>query len=374
VSAAGRGCWVVAGGGTGGHVTPALALAERIAERGHPVLVLGGQRGLEARLVPAAGFELVTLPARQMMGRSLARRLAALPVLARACASAWRVLGRRRAQIVLSVGGYASVPAVVAGLLRRLPVALVEPNAVPGRANLAAARRARRIFVGFEATAERFARRVGRDRVEVTGVPLRRALVQAFAQPGPRRTPAPPLRLLIFGGSQGAHQINQALCEIAPRLDPEQVELFHQTGEADRDAVAAAYAAAGLRAEVVAFESDMPARYRWADLALCRAGALTVAELALAGCPALLVPYPFAADDHQTANARALAEVGAARVLDGRSLSSEALHQALAELLADPARISEMAARASALARPRAAERIVEACASLLPGSSGGTA
>ncbi len=356
--------WAVAGGGTGGHVTPALALAERIAARGDEVTIFGTERGLEARLVPEAGFALETLPGRQMMGRGIVSRLLALPVLAVACASAWRILGRRRIEIVLSVGGYASVPAVLAAVLRRLPVVLVEPNAIPGRANRYAARLARRIFVHFDVAAARFGG--CRDRVDAPGIPLRSALVEAFAGEHERRVPQPPFRLLIFGGSQGARQLNEAMMEAAPTLDPSSLEIFHQTGVADRERVAEAYAKAGLRAEVVAFETNMPQRYRWADLALCRTGALTVAELEMAGLPALLVPYPYAADDHQRANALALEQAGAARVLPKGPLSGADVAAAIAECFADPEALAGMGARAARLARRDAAERIVSESARLI--------
>jgi UDP-N-acetylglucosamine--N-acetylmuramyl-(pentapeptide) pyrophosphoryl-undecaprenol N-acetylglucosamine transferase len=246
---------------------------------------------------------------------------------------------------------------------------LVEPNAVPGRANRAAARFARRIFVGFDAAAEVFARSVGRERLSTAGIPLRSALVEAFGRQAARRVPAPPFRLLVFGGSQGARQINEAMIEAAPSLDAQRLEIFHQTGEADRERVAAAYTAVGLRAEVVAFEPDMPTRYRWADLALCRAGALTVAELAMAGLPALLVPYPYAADDHQLANARALADAGAARVLAARPLPTPDVVKAIGGAFANPAELQAMSARAAKLARPDAAERIVQECAALVSDS-----
>jgi UDP-N-acetylglucosamine--N-acetylmuramyl-(pentapeptide) pyrophosphoryl-undecaprenol N-acetylglucosamine transferase len=343
-----------------------LAVAERIRARGDEVVVLGSERGLERRLVPQAGFELVTLPSRQIMGQSGGARLRALPAMAAAGAAAWRVLGRRSSQIVVSVGGYASVPAVAAATARRLPVTLVEPNAVPGRANRAAARFAKRIFVQFDAAAEVFAQLRGAGRVRVAGIPLRTSLVEAFAGTASRRAPEPPYRLLVFGGSQGARQINEAMIEAAPALDRTQLEIFHQSGEVDRERVARAYAGAELRAEVVAFEPDMPARYAWADLALCRAGALTVAELALAGLPALLIPYPYAADDHQLANARALADAGAARVLDARPLPTRDLTLALRAALADPMELAAMGRKAGSLARPDAAERIVEECAALL--------
>jgi UDP-N-acetylglucosamine--N-acetylmuramyl-(pentapeptide) pyrophosphoryl-undecaprenol N-acetylglucosamine transferase len=346
-------------------VTPALALAERIAARGDRVVVMGGRRGLETRLVPQAGFELLALPARPLVGRGLAASLLALPVNAAACASAWSALGRLRARLVVSVGGYASVPAVIAAAARRIPLALVEPNAVPGRANRVAARFARACFAGFEETARRLEASAP-GRVRVTGIPLRRALVAAFDGAAERRVPAPPHRLLVFGGSQGARQINDAMIEIAPGLDPREIEIFHQTGEADRERVAAAYSRAGLRAEVVAFEPEMPRRYRWADLAVCRSGALTVAELAMAGLPALLVPFPHAADDHQRANARALASAGAARVLESRPLAAAELARALREAFEKPAELAAMGRAAARAARPDAAERIVAECAALL--------
>lgn len=356
----------MAGGGTGGHVTPALALAERIRARGDRVVLLGSPHGLETRLVPAAGFELLTLPAAQVMGRGPLARARALLEIGRGVLAARRVLREQRSEIVVSVGGYASVPAACAALLGGLPLALVEPNAEPGRANRLVARFARRLFVQFERAARRLAR-PGDARVATLGIPLRAELVRAFEQAPPRRAPAAPFGLLVFGGSQGARQLNDAMVELAPRLRELPLRIVHQTGESDRERVAEAYAGSGVQAEVVAFAYDMPRRYREADLALCRSGALTVAELAMAGLPALLVPYPFAADDHQTANAAALAEAGAARILDARPLRSEQVLDAIRSLCADPEALRAMSEAASKLARPDAAPRIVEACATLLP-------
>jgi UDP-N-acetylglucosamine--N-acetylmuramyl-(pentapeptide) pyrophosphoryl-undecaprenol N-acetylglucosamine transferase len=357
-------CWVIAGGGTGGHVTPALAVAERARARGDEVLVLGGTRGLEGRLVPEAGFELIALPAPPLARSGLAARLRALPALAAACASAWRILGRRQADIVVSVGGYASVPAVVAAVLRRIPIALVEPNAIPGRANRLAARAAARIFVQFREAADVLPA-AARARVELCGTPLRSALAERFRGATRERSRPPPLHLLVFGGSQGAHQINEAMAAIAARLDSARFEVFHQCGASDVEFVAEAYRKTGLRAEVVAFEPDMPRRYAWAHLALCRSGALTVAELALAGLPALLVPFPHAADDHQSANARALAGLGAAKVLSPRPLDPETLLSELTALAAEPAALAAMSRAAAAFAKPDAAEFVVASCAAL---------
>jgi UDP-N-acetylglucosamine--N-acetylmuramyl-(pentapeptide) pyrophosphoryl-undecaprenol N-acetylglucosamine transferase len=366
--------WVIAGGGTGGHVTMALALGEEIARSGDEVLFVGSSRGLEARLVPAAGFELALLPSLPFAGMGFLARAGALAAGAGAALAAARLLRQRRSQIVLSVGGYASAPAAAAAALLRLPLALVEPNAVPGRSNRAVARFARRIFTAFAAAAPRFERNRpgagsaaggGFARVETTGAPLRRALLEAFAAAAPRRVPAPPFRLLVAGGSQGARQLNDAMLEALPELDRLRLEVFHQTGAADRARVAAAYEKAGLRAEVVDFDPELPSRYRWADLALCRAGALTVAELALAGLPALLVPYPYAADDHQRANARELEQAGAARLLDPAEFGGKRLLESLGALLERPEQLLEMGARARERARPDAARRIVASCRAL---------
>ena len=359
--------FAVAGGGTGGHVVPALALAEQIRARGDSVILIGSTRGLESRLVPQAGFELATLPAGQVMGRSAAARASAALAIALGTLGAARLLRQRRIELVLSVGGYASVPTILAAVALRIPIALVEPNAQPGRANRLAAKFARRIFVHFDEAAKRLAPSGG-TRVRSLGVPVREALIRAFHDAPPRRTPRAPLRLLVFGGSQGARQLNDAMIALAPRLDPARFEIVHQTGEADRARVADAYAATSLRAEVMAFEPQMPRRYREADLALCRSGAMTVAELALAGLPALLVPYPFAADDHQTANARALVTAGAARLLPAKTLTPEDVLRSLDELSAQPEKLREMGLAAAKLARPDAAERIVDACLALLRG------
>ena len=193
---------VIAGGGTGGHVTPALALAERFVARGHSVRILGSQRGLETKLVPAAGFELVALPARQLIGRSRTEQLRTLLTLPGVVLAARRALREFGAECVISVGGYAAAPAVLAAALSPIPVALVNTDALPGRTTLLAARFARRIFVGFESAKTAFRSRGDQQRVQCLGIPLRRALVDAFAAAPPRRVAATPFRVLVFGGSQ----------------------------------------------------------------------------------------------------------------------------------------------------------------------------
>ncbi len=357
--------WIIAGGGTGGHVTPALALGEALRRRGDEILFVGSERGLESKLVPDAGFELEVLPSEQVMGRNFFGRIRGALTILSSALRARGVLKRFGADAVISVGGYAAMPAALAARLTRRPLFLVEPNAIPGRVNKLTARFARTVFVGFES-----ARALLPPKTETicVGVPLRRALYRAFETRPARRVPTTPLRVFVFGGSQGARQLNDVVPEALSRLRKKSVEVFHQTGEADRAIVEARYAELGLPAEVVAFEYDMPKRYAWADLAICRAGALTVSELALAGMPAILVPYPFAADDHQAANARALEEAGAARRLEARPLDVNALAQAVAELVTTPGRLVLMQEAAEGLARPFAADDVIEHCAARIEG------
>ena len=360
--------WVIAGGGTGGHVTLALALGEEIVRRGEQVLFIGTDRGFEAKLVPQAGFDLVLLPARQVMGRNLiGSALGALSLVTSALPAA-RTLRRVRADAVLSVGGYAAMPAILAAAALRIPIALLEPNAIPGRVNRLAARLARDVFVGFEATKSHLGSAA--SRAECVGIPLRRGLIERFAGAGTRRKPASPFRILVFGGSQGARQINDAMIAALPELSPLPIEIFHQTGENDRERVEAAYREAGVRAQVVAFEPNMPERYGWADIAICRSGAITVGELALAGLPSILIPYPYAADDHQAANAAALEAAGAAIRIDSRDLDPEVIVDALCKWFEAPERLGAMSEAAFGLARPNAAAAVIDACSERLEASA----
>jgi UDP-N-acetylglucosamine--N-acetylmuramyl-(pentapeptide) pyrophosphoryl-undecaprenol N-acetylglucosamine transferase len=376
--------WIIAGGGTGGHVTPALALGETLRDAGEPVRFIGTRRGLEQRLVPDAGFELLALDSRPIVGRSIAQRIHAFYALLGATFRAGRSLREFGADLVISVGGYASVPAALAALLTGTPVVLVNTDATPGAANRMLARFARRVFVGFEGGRAAFASSTREERIRVAGVPLRKDLVSEFRDAGcraprpepsggpvePGAQPQGPAHLFIFGGSQGARQINDAMIQALPRLDPARIQVVHQTGEADRDRVEAAYAGAAFEAEVIAFEPDMPSRYRWADLVLCRAGAISVAELALAGRASLLVPLAHVGGGEQFANARELEQAGGARVLDSRALTAGGLVEALEALLCDPSQLRRMGENASKLARPEASRRIIEECRSLLAEAS----
>jgi len=353
--------FAIAGGGTGGHVTMALALGEAFRERGLSPLFIGAERGFEARWVPDAGFELVTLPAQPVAGRSWWGRARGAVALLRCTVAALRTLRATAASGVISVGGYAAAPATFAAVLARRPLFLVEPNAVPGRTNRIVARFASRIFAAFPTAAEGFGAAVT-QRVEAVGAPLRNELLDAFARAPARQRPEPPLRLLVLGGSQGARQLNDAMIDAVPHLEANHFEVMHQSGPADRERVAEAYAQAGVAARVVDFETHLAPHYLWADLALCRAGALTVAELAVAGLPALLVPYPYAADDHQRANAQQLERAGAAHILEAADLGAKALAERLIAYAHQPGELVRMGSAARGCGRPDAARRIVAAC------------
>jgi UDP-N-acetylglucosamine--N-acetylmuramyl-(pentapeptide) pyrophosphoryl-undecaprenol N-acetylglucosamine transferase len=349
---------VIAGGGTGGHLFPGLALAEELTARGAVVTFVGTAAGIEARVVPRAGFPLRLVPGRQLRGGGPGRALRGLAAALAGARRSRALLRELAPRLVVGVGGYASVAAVLAARSAGIPTLLLEQNAVPGAANRLLGRLAARVCVGFAAAVGFFPR----GRAVHTGNPVRRDILRAGSGPRPPR-----LGLLVFGGSQGAHRLNQAMLAAARLLGPElsEVAIVHQTGSADRAEVAQGYAALGLAARVEAFIEDMGAAYGAAALAVARAGAMSCAELTAVGLPAVLVPYPFAADDHQRHNAEALVAAGAAEMILDRALDGPRLAAALRGLLADPARRARMAAAARALGRPEAAARVAEECLAL---------
>jgi UDP-N-acetylglucosamine--N-acetylmuramyl-(pentapeptide) pyrophosphoryl-undecaprenol N-acetylglucosamine transferase len=348
---------ILAGGGTGGHVIPALAIAEELRALAQAeVVFLGTPRGLENRLVPAAGYELRHVQVGALKNVSLATRARTALGLPRAIARSWSILGELRPGVVIGVGGYASGPAMLAAALRGLPTLIFEPNAVPGFANRLVAPMASVAAVHFEQTCRYFRRCV------VTGVPVRREFfdVPPLGERAPER-----LTLLVFGGSQGAQAINRAVVEAARELTVRLpgLRILHQTGERDYNEAQAAYLQAGVAAEVFPFIEQMPQAFARADLLLCRAGASTVAEVAAAGRPAVFVPFPRAADDHQTRNAQALEQAGAAVLLSQGELSPARLADVVAGLLNDRALLAQMGRAARQMAHPGAARDI--ACLAL---------
>jgi len=343
---------MIAGGGTGGHLFPGIAVAEA-ARRRDPmtaVLFVGSARGIEARVVPTTGFELALLPGAPLRGRGTAAKLGALAALGTATAQARAVVRRFAPDAVVGLGGYASAPAVVAARWLHTPIVLLEQNAKPGMTTRLLARLADRVCVSFPDTAALFAP----GRAVMTGNPVR-----AFPAAADASTPHAGRTISIVGGSAGAHRLNEAGPALRARLaDVADLRVVHQTGLAEEAAVRAAYAGApGV--DVRAFITDMGAVYAAADLIVCRAGATTIAELAAQGLPAIFVPYPHAADDHQRANAEALVRGGAARMVLDHQATGERLAAEVRELLGDPDLLAEMRRRMRQFARPDAAERVL---------------
>jgi UDP-N-acetylglucosamine--N-acetylmuramyl-(pentapeptide) pyrophosphoryl-undecaprenol N-acetylglucosamine transferase len=340
---------ILAGGGTGGHVIPALAIANQLKQSYNAeVLFIGTARGIENRLVPAAGYPLQLVRVGALKNVSLMTRLKTSQDLPRALFQAGRMLSEFAPDVVIGVGGYASGPAMLSAVMKHIPTLAFEPNVVPGFANRIVAKFVSGAAVHFEETAKYF------RRAEVTGVPVR----QAFFDIPPKQRGTP--TVLVFGGSQGAHAINEAVFRCLPVLRREApgIHIIHQTGERDYNDALAAYNAQGEDAEVSKFIEDMPAAFARADLVVCRSGASTVAEIAAAGKPAVFVPYPRAADDHQRINAEALARHGAAVVVEESKLEGVWLAETIAALLQDANRLGQMSNAARALAHPNAAKDI----------------
>ena len=360
---------IVAGGGTGGHLFPGLAVAEQWAGAdAASVLFVGSAFGIEARVIPQTRFAFHPLAIRGLRGRGWRGAFELAAQLPAALVRAWRILGDVGADLVLGVGGYASFPVVAAAWLRRVPSVLLEQNAHPGLANRVLSRLARRVCTTFEEANRYFPA----GTVVLTGNPVRAFAAAAATAAAPAAHSG--FTLLAFGGSQGAHRLNTALADAAPALRAAlpALHVIHQTGAADRDAVAAGWAAAGVAADVRPFIDDMGAAYARADLVVCRSGATTVAELTALGKAAILVPYPFAADDHQRANASVLAARGAAvLVLDGEC-TGERLATEVIGLARDRARLGAMATAARRLGVPDAAARVVAACRAVLSGGGEG--
>ena len=340
---------ILAGGGTGGHVIPALAIAHQLKrDYAAEVVFIGTARGIENRLVPAAGYPLQLVRVGALKNVSLTTRLKTAFDLPRALWDAGRMLNEFAPDVVIGVGGYASGPAMLSAVVKHIPTLAFEPNVVPGFANRLVARFVSGAAVHFEETVKYF--RHG----EVTGVPVR----QAFFEIPPKRGGTP--TVLVFGGSQGAHAINQAMIRCLPVLQREApgIHIIHQTGERDYNGALTAYAPLGEASEVFKFIEDMPAAFARADLVVCRSGASTVAEIAAAGKPAVFVPFPRAADDHQRVNAEALAKHGAAVVVEESTLEGVWLAETIAALLQDLQRLHRMSLAARELAHPNAARDI----------------
>jgi UDP-N-acetylglucosamine--N-acetylmuramyl-(pentapeptide) pyrophosphoryl-undecaprenol N-acetylglucosamine transferase len=345
---------IVAGGGTGGHLFPGLAVAEAIAAQGDAsILFVGSAYGLEATAIPRTRFPFRALALRGVRGRGLHGVFGFAWHLPMTLLQSWHIVCTFRPTVVLGLGGYGSVPVAVAAWVRRVPLVLLEQNAHPGLANRVLARLARKVCTTYSQSAQFFPA----GKAVRTGNPIRQ--LSCTSGPAPDR-----FTIFAFGGSQGAHTINCAMVDAAPTLTKQvpAVHIIHQTGAADAAWVRERYRERGVDAEVIEFVHDMGDAYGRADLVICRAGASTLAELAALGKPSILVPYPFAADDHQRKNAEVLRDHGAAELILNAELNGERLAACVLDLVHDPERLRAMAAAARRLAVPDATQRVVTVC------------
>ncbi len=344
---------LIAGGGTGGHVFPALAIAQEWLSRGteREVVLVGTERGIEMKLVPPAGLPLETLRVAGLKGKGGATLLKNLAMLGPAVLDARRVFRKHKPVAAFGVGGYAAGPMLLATWLGGVPNVIFEPNAEPGFTNRVLARISTRIATGYEVSA-----RAWGQKAIVTGCPVR----PEFLRIAPRK-PEKPFHLLITGGSQGALPINRAFVDVMDRLAARKNDLsiVHQTGERDYNAVRTAYARREIFAEVVPFLTNMPERFAWADIIVCRAGAITTAEVAAAGRAAIFIPFGRATDSHQLRNAQEMSNAGAGRLISEAELTAERLTTEIFSLLDQSEGMERLAGAARGLARPHAARDIV---------------
>ncbi len=345
---------LIAGGGSGGHVFPALAVAREWLSREarREVVFVGTKRGMESKLVPQAGLPLETIRSAGLKGMGALRLARNAAMLLPAMWDSAVILRRYRFTAAFGVGGYAAGPMMLAAVWHSLPTVIFEPNAEPGFTNRILADMVTRVATAYPQTAERFGRKA-----VLTGAPVRREFFER-----PARRPAPPFHVLITGGSQGALTINRAVVDALDKLAmrKEELSIVHQTGERDYNAVRVAYARREFPAEVLPFLTNMAERFAWADLIVCRSGAITAAEITAAGRAAIFIPFGAATDSHQLRNAQVMERAGAARVIPESELAPERLAREIFVLLDQPQRLADLAARAKQLARPRAAQDIVD--------------
>jgi len=348
--------FVMAGGGTGGHVMPALAVARELRARGHGVRFIGTRGGLEAKLVPAEGFPIEWIEIGGLQRVGVRRMLVTLAELPFSVWTASRMLDRDRPSAVFSTGGFVAGPVLLAALWKRLPLVVMQPNAVPGFTHRKLARFVARALLSFPETAQWFPAGV----TEVTGMPVRE---EFFAIP--RKPPDGKLTVLITGGSQGSRTLNRAAQESWPLWEKNAVRLIHQTGPAGYEVLALEFNASGVEGEMAAFLADMPAAFASADIVVSRSGMGTVSELAAAGKPSILVPLPTAADQHQLRNAQAMERIGAARMILDAEFNGQRLVDEVMRLSRSPDQLKAMGEAARSFAKPGASRRAADVLESL---------
>jgi UDP-N-acetylglucosamine--N-acetylmuramyl-(pentapeptide) pyrophosphoryl-undecaprenol N-acetylglucosamine transferase len=353
---------VIAGGGTGGHLFPGIAVAGEFAVRNPQsrILFVGAGRSFEKDALARAGYPQRIIAIEGIKGRGLWAKARAAMKIPGALLHSAGILAEAQADLVVGVGGYAAGPVALAAWIKNIPVVLCEQNTVPGITNRMLFPIAKRVYVSFENTRGK----IDPLKQRITGNPVRQPILDASTRETKQKNT---FTILIVGGSQGAHAINLAMMDALPRMrQGRKIHIVHQTGAKDQDQVAGAYRKAGIDAEVKAFFHDMASRYSQADLVVCRAGATTVAELTAMGKPALFIPYPFAADNHQEYNARALVDHGAAIMVPERELNGTDLAWRIDALAGAPDRLAAMATRSRMLGKPEAAKTIVDDCYQLV--------
>ncbi|NOX21009.1 MAG: undecaprenyldiphospho-muramoylpentapeptide beta-N-acetylglucosaminyltransferase [Nitrospirae bacterium] len=358
---------VIAGGGTGGHLFPGLALADELVKRDPSVeiLFIGTDRGIEARVVPREGYNIRFVSGAALVGKSLSGKLKALFSFIKGLRESYRILKETEPQIVVGTGGYVSVAPVVAAWLQSIPVLIMEQNTVPGKANRFLARMANAICITYQESMAFFPR----DKVHLTGNPVRDRVTKGSPEAARRLFSLKEdlFTVLVFGGSRGASSINRAMVEALPYLTgiKEEVQFLHQTGESDYRFVRGAYQDMGFKGTVTPFIYQMPEAYAVADLVISRAGATALAEICVTGKPSILVPYPYAAEDHQRANAEKLMQMGAAVMILDKELNGKRLSEEILRLFNDPQKREEMKRKALGFGRPEAARKIADIVGSI---------
>jgi len=345
--------FLMAGGGTGGHVIPAVAVAHELSKRGHRAVFVGTRRGFEARLVPAAGFPIEWIEIGGLMSVGFRRTLRTFAQLPAACLRAGRYLRQHRAAAVFSMGGYVAGPVMLAAWLRSVPMILMEPNAMPGLTNRRMGRFVRRALLGFEDTARWFPP----GKTVLTGLPVRAGFYEV-----PPKPPGHTLTVLITGGSRGSRTLNNARGQLLPLVKSSgfPLKVMHQCGNEAYEGLKREFEVSGAPGSLSAFIDDMPRAFAQADLVVGRSGASAVAELAAAGKPSILVPFPYASEQHQLRNAQAMERAGAARVIPDREMTGERLFAELKELFDSPGLLERMGQAARGLSHPDAAVRAAD--------------
>lgn len=352
---------IVAGGGTGGHLFPGIAVAEEFLSRStdNQVLFVGSEQGIEARTIPQLGYELELISAAGIRGKGSLAKLKGAAMLLYGYSQSRKILKKFKPDLVLGVGGYASLPMVMAANGLGVATYIHEQNALPGMANQVLSKVAREVFISLEESARFFPK----QKILLTGNPLRRQILEKLGEQVPEQQEQSGFNLFVFGGSQGARTLNNVLPEALSQLEPallQQLKVVHQAGEADFSQVQQAYQQFGIGADVRPFINDMAVQYQLADLIICRAGATTIAEVTAMGKACLFVPFPHATDDHQRKNAEALLKKDACEMLLERELGDGGLTRAISSLMQDRDRLKQIGQQAKGLARIDAARLIVD--------------